>query len=67
VGFKLGVDKIDLTALHTHASHLAISTARGSNTVYVEATPGTFNTASDLAMIVNTSEVGGLHDSDFIF
>jgi hypothetical protein len=67
VGFKIGTDKIDLSALHTDGSHLAISTAGTSNTLYVEQTPGTFNAATDLAMIVNTSTAGGLHASDFVF
>jgi hypothetical protein len=67
VGFKIGADKIDLSALHTDGSHLAISTAGTSNTLYVEQTAGTFNAATDLAMIVNTSAAGGLHASDFVF
>ena len=67
VGFKIGVDKIDLSALHTDGSHLAISTAGTSNTLYVEQTAGTFNANTDLAMIVNTSTAGGLHASDFVF
>ena len=67
VGFKIGADKIDLSALHTDGSHLAISTAGTSNTLYIEQTAGTFNAATDLAMIVNTSTAGGLHASDFVF
>jgi hypothetical protein len=67
VGFKLGTDKIDLSALHTNAAHLAISTAGTSNTLYVEATPGTFNKNTDLALVANTSATGGLHASDFVF
>ena len=53
--------------MHTDASHLAISTAGTSNTLYVEQTAGTFNANTDLAMIVNTSAAGGLHASDFVF
>jgi Ca2+-binding RTX toxin-like protein len=67
IGFKIGTDKIDLSALHTDASHLAISTAGASNTLYIETTPGAFNSATDLAMIVNTSATGGVHASDFVF
>jgi hypothetical protein len=67
VGFKIGTDKVDLSAMYTDASHLAISTGGTSNTLYVEQTPGTFNAATDLAMIVNTSKTGGLHASDFVF
>jgi len=67
VGFKIGVDRIDLSALHTDATHLVISTAGTSNTVYVEQTPGTFNSATDLALVANTTTSGGLHASDFIF
>ena len=46
MAFKLGIDKIDLAAMHTDASHLAISTNGASNTLYVEQTPGTFNAAT---------------------
>jgi hypothetical protein len=67
VGFKLGVDKIDLSGLCTNSAHVAISTACTSNTVNVEQTPGTFNSATDLALIVNASGAGGLHASDFVF
>jgi hypothetical protein len=67
VGFKLGTDLIDLSALHTDGSHLAISTAGTSNTLYVEQTPGSFNPATDLAMIVNTATPGGLNASNFVF
>ena len=67
VGFKIGADRIDLAALHTDGSHLAISTAGTSNTLYVEQTPGTFNANTDLAMIVNATTAGGLHASDFVF
>jgi hypothetical protein len=67
VGFNIGTDKIDLSALHTDGSHLAISTAGTSNTLYVEKTAGVFNANTDLAMIVNTSTAGGLHASDFVF
>jgi hypothetical protein len=66
VGFKLGTDKIDLSALHTSAGHLAISTAGTSNTLYVEKTPGTFNAGTDLALVVNTTATGGLQASDFV-
>jgi hypothetical protein len=67
VGFKIGTDKIDLSAFHTDASHLALSNAGTSNTVYLEQTPGSFNANTDLAMVVNTTATGGLHASDFVF
>jgi hypothetical protein len=67
MGFKLGTDKIDLSALHTSASHLVISTAGTSNSVYVEQNPGTFNASTDLAMVVNTTTPGGLQASNFVF
>jgi hypothetical protein len=67
VGFKIGTDKIDFSAFHTDASHLALSNAGTSNTVYLEQTPGSFNANTDLAMVVNTTATGGLHTSDFIF
>jgi hypothetical protein len=67
VSFKLGTDKIDISALHTSAAHLALSNSGTSNTVYVEQTPGTFNKNFDLALTVNTTTTGGLHASDFVF
>ena len=67
IGFKAGVDKVDLAAFHTDASHLAISTSGTSNSVYLEQTPGTFNINTDLALVINTSAAGGVHASDFIF
>jgi hypothetical protein len=67
VGFKIGTDKIDLSAMHTDASHLAISTGGTSNTLYLEQTPGTFNANTDLAMVVGTTTTGGLQASDFVF
>jgi hypothetical protein len=67
VGFKLGSDKIDISALHLNGANVAISTAGTSNTVYLEQTPGTFNSATDLAFVVSTSTAGGLHASDFTF
>ncbi len=66
VNFKRGVDKVDLSAFTVDGSHLAISTAGTSNTIYLEKVPGIFNASTDLAMIVNTSAPGGLHASDFI-
>lgn len=66
VGFKTGIDKIDLSALNVTTANLVISTSGTSNTVYVEHTPGTFNSDTDLALIVNTTTVGGLHDYDFL-
>lgn len=67
VDFKLGTDKIDISALHLGAANLAISTSGTSNTLYVEQTPGAFNQATDLALVVNTTTTGGLHASDFVF
>jgi hypothetical protein len=67
VGFKLATDKIDLTAFHSDPTHVAISTAGTSNTVYWEVTPGTFNAATDLALVVNTTTTGGLTASNFLF
>jgi hypothetical protein len=67
VGFKVGTDKIDLSAFHTDGSHLALATSGTSNTVYLEQTPGSFNANTDLAMVVNTTITGGLHASDFVF
>jgi len=38
-----------------------------ANAVYVEATAGVFNSATDLAIAVDTTAPGGLHASDFVF
>ena len=67
VGFKIGTDKIDLTAFRTDASHLALSSSGMSNSVYLEQTPGSFNPNTDLAMVVNATTAGGLKASDFVF
>ena len=40
--FVSGIGKIDLSSFQTDASHLAISTAGTSNTVYLEKTSGSF-------------------------
>lgn len=66
VGFQIGVDKIDLSALGITTANLLIETSGTSNTIYVEHTPGTFNAATDLALIAITTAPGGLHVSDFI-
>jgi Ca2+-binding RTX toxin-like protein len=66
-GFQTGIDKIDLSAMHTDASHLFIATAGTSNSVYIEQTPGVFNAVTDGAISVNTTVAGGLHASDFVF
>jgi serralysin len=65
--FKIGIDKIDLSALHTDASHLFPTFAGTANTIYVEVTPGTFNAATDLAISVNATTNTGLQASDFVF
>lgn len=67
VGFQIGIDKIDISALNTDASHLFISTSGTSNSVYIELAPGVFNAITDAAISVNTTIVGGLHASDFLF
>jgi subtilisin family serine protease len=67
VGFKIGTDKIDLSALRTDQSHLAIETEGTANAVYVEMTPTSFNRATDLAVAVDTTAPGGLRPSDFVF
>jgi autotransporter-associated beta strand protein len=66
-GFKTGTDKIDLSALHSDASHLLIQTSGTANSVYLEATPGSFNPSTDLALNVYATTTGGLHASDFSF
>jgi Ca2+-binding RTX toxin-like protein len=66
VGFKIGIDRIDLSALQVSAENLSISTSGTSNTIYVERTPGSFNAGTDLALSVVTTTAGGLHASDFI-
>jgi hypothetical protein len=66
-GFKSGTDTIDLSALHSSASHLLIETSGTANSVYLEQTPGSFKPNTDLAMNVITTAPGGLHASDFVF
>jgi Ca2+-binding RTX toxin-like protein len=66
-GFKIGTDKIDLTAFHSDAAHLVISTAGTANTLYLEQTPGAFNAATDLAISINATTAAGLHASDIVF
>jgi beta-lactamase class A len=66
-GFKTGTDKVDLSALHSDASHLLIQTSGTTNSVYLEATPGAFNAGTDLAMVINTAAAGGARASDFVF
>jgi Ca2+-binding RTX toxin-like protein len=65
--FITGLDKIDLSALHTDASHLVIETVGTANAVYINQTIGVFNAATSLAIGVNTTMPGGLHASDFVF
>ena len=67
VGFKAGVDKIDVSAMDVSAVNLVISTKGLSNTVYVEQTPGVYNASTNLALSINTAATGGLHASDFVF
>src|SRR5579863_10175577 len=66
-GFKIGVDKIDVSAMDVSAANLVISTKGLSNTVYVEQTPGVYNAGTNLALSINTAATGGLHASDFVF
>ncbi len=66
-GFKIGVDKIDVSAMDVSAANLVISTKGLSNTVYVEQTPGVYNASTNLALSINTAATGGLHASDFVF
>ncbi len=47
-GFEAGIDKVDLSAPHSDAGHLLIQTNGTSNSIYLEATPGTFNPSTDL-------------------
>jgi Ca2+-binding RTX toxin-like protein len=67
VGFHAGIDKIDVSALGTDASHLFVQTSGTANSVYIEQTAGTFNAATDLAIGVTTTAAGGVHTSDFVF
>jgi hypothetical protein len=65
-GFKVGVDRIDFSALLTDASHLVIAGNANQSNIYIEHTPGTFNPATDLAISV-MSTGGAVKASDFIF
>jgi hypothetical protein len=44
-----------------------IQTSGTTNSIYLEAMPGSFNANTDLAMVVNTTTPGGVHASDFMF
>ncbi len=48
--FVVGVDRIDLSALHLDASHVVILSDAGATSFYVESTAGTFNVATDVAI-----------------
>lgn len=69
VNFERGTDKIDISGFLARnglgPTSLVISGVGNSSTVYIEVTPGTFNSATDLAFIVNSTG-GVLTASDFI-
>ena len=46
--FKKRIGKVDLTAFHTDAAHVAITSGATTTKLWVEAAPGTFNAATDL-------------------
>jgi hypothetical protein len=64
-GFKTGTDKVDLSALHTDASHVLISSGSASTALYVEQTPGAFNAATDLAISVVGANAIAMSDIKF--
>jgi Ca2+-binding RTX toxin-like protein len=66
VGFKLGIDKIDVSAFATSAMHAYMYTSGLSNTLYIQQT-SMFNSNTDLAISVNTTTAGGLTPSDLVF
>jgi Ca2+-binding RTX toxin-like protein len=55
VDFVSGTSRLDLTALATDASHVIIQSDGQSTSLYVEQTPGSFDSTTDLAI----SFVGG--------
>jgi ELWxxDGT repeat protein len=67
VGFKIGPDKLDVSALNLSASNIVIDTVGTQNAVYIEQTPNVFNAATDLAIMVTATTPAGLHASDFNF
>jgi hypothetical protein len=66
-GFKIGTDKIDVSALHLDASHLLIDTLGKLNSVYLMHDLEHFDSGNDLAISINASTTGGLTTADFIF
>jgi hypothetical protein len=48
--FVSGISKVDLTAFKTDAAHVVIQSSAQSTALYVEASPGSFNAATDLAI-----------------
>jgi hypothetical protein len=66
VGFKEGVDKIDLSALGLGQSHLVIADNGDLHNVMLEQTAGTFNAATDLYIHLQTTTTAALPASDII-
>lgn len=60
--FVSGISKLDLTALGIDASQIVIQSDAGSTSLYVEATPGAFDPATDLAISFAGANVIGLGD-----
>ncbi len=56
--FVSGTDQIDLTALHTSASHVAFISSNASTMIEVGQNVGVFDPKTDLALMVNTSSIG---------
>jgi Ca2+-binding RTX toxin-like protein len=50
VGFQSGLDKIDASALHLTPNSIVIQSNASSTVLYLEATAGTFNPNTDLAI-----------------
>ena len=67
VGFKEGVDKIDLSALGLGSTHLAIQDSGIYHTIILEQTAGTFNPATDLFIGVQTTTATALAASNIVF
>ena len=67
-GFKVGTDKIDLSALEMPTADVFLSYGgNGANTIYVEKSPSTgFNSATDMIISVQASTHTALGYGDLI-
>ncbi len=65
VDFVTGLDRIDLRAFHTDVSHVSIVSGPAATKLLIEATPGTFVGATDLA--ISLIGVNAISAADILF